>query len=154
HEFCGACHKYPPPDSFPRAAWEDEVKNGYDFFSEASMNLLAPPMDEVVKYYEERAPEELPPARFEGPSRLLDLQFEPHAVAALPHKDPPAVSNVNLVHLFDKRRLDVLTCDMRRGQVMVYSPYEASPAWRVLANVSNPAHAEVVDLDGDGIQDI
>src|SRR5262249_33300641 len=43
---------------------------------------------------------------------------------------------------------------MRRGQVMVYSPYEASPAWRVLANVSNPAHAEVVDLDGDGIQDI
>ena len=30
----------------------------------------------------------------------------------------PAVSNVNLVRLFDGRRLDVLVCEMRRGQVL------------------------------------
>ncbi len=23
--FCSACHAYPPPDSFPRAAWKHEV---------------------------------------------------------------------------------------------------------------------------------
>ena len=21
HEFCGACHAYPPPETFPRSAW-------------------------------------------------------------------------------------------------------------------------------------
>jgi hypothetical protein len=43
---------------------------------------------------------------------------------------------------------------MRRGQVLLHRPYEPSPNWRVLANVPNPAHAEVIDLDGDGIKDI
>ena len=37
---------------------------------------------------------------------------------------------------------------------MVLSPYETAPAWKVLAQVPNPAHAEVIDLDGDGILDI
>src|SRR5262249_35461370 len=34
------------------------------------------------------------------------------------------------------------------------SPYAPSPAWKVLGQAPNPAHAEVVDLDGDGIKDI
>jgi hypothetical protein len=69
------------------------------------------------------------------------------------------VSNVNLVHLLDERRLDVLACEMRLGQVLVLQPYAPEPAWRVLYSHGpdqgfNPAHAEVVDLDGDGIKDI
>src|SRR5262245_38404348 len=67
---------------------------------------------------------------------------------------PPAISNVNLVHLFDERRLDVLATEMRWGLVLALKPYEAKPAWQVLAKVPNPAHTEVVDLDGDGIKDI
>src|SRR5262249_49760825 len=31
HQFCGACHAYPPPDSFPRFAWRKEVEQGYKF---------------------------------------------------------------------------------------------------------------------------
>src|SRR5262249_17994448 len=68
------------------------------------------------------------------------------------------ISNVNLVHLSDRRRPDILACDMGtsagEGRVMVLKPYEAHPAWRVLAPVSPPGHAEVVDLDGDGTLDI
>jgi hypothetical protein len=69
------------------------------------------------------------------------------------------VSNVNLVHLFDERRLDVLVCEMRAGQVLVLQPYTSPPAWRVLYTRGpdqgfNPAHAEVVDLDGDGVKDV
>ena len=30
--FCSACHVMPKPDSFPKAAWYDEVKRGYDFY--------------------------------------------------------------------------------------------------------------------------
>jgi hypothetical protein len=154
HTFCGACHLYPPADTFPRDDWQKEVERGYQFFSTAGMNLEVPPMDEVVKYYQERAPEKLPPAVIERATTPLPLSFEKIEVPALPHKDAPAVANVNLVQLFDDRRLDVLACDMRRGQVLLYQPYEASPTWRVLANVPNPCHTEVIDLDGDGIKDI
>jgi hypothetical protein len=154
HTFCGACHAYPPADSFPRDAWRLEVERGYDFFGKAGMNLEAPPMDEVVKYYQDQAPLQLPPADFETATTPTPVEFERCPVAAVPHSEPPAISNVNLVHLTRKDRLDILACDMRRGQILLYRPYEASPSWQVLANVPNPAHAEVLDLDGDGIQDI
>jgi hypothetical protein len=84
----------------------------------------------------------------------LPVRFRPTAHPAPAQAAAPAVSNVNLVHLFDKRRLDVLACDMRAGLVMVLRPYAPSPAWEVLARVPNPCHAEVVDLDGDGVKDI
>jgi hypothetical protein len=37
---------------------------------------------------------------------------------------------------------------------MLLSPADANPAWKVLGKVNNPAHATVVDLDGDGLPDI
>jgi hypothetical protein len=152
--FCSSCHLYPPPEVFPRSAWKDEVERGFRFFAESGLKRTPPPMEEVVKYYEDQAPQELPPAQFETAATPLLVSFDRRPVAALPDAKAAAISNVNLVHLFDKDRLDVLACDMRRGQVLVYRPYQRSPAWQVLAHVPNPAHAEVVDLDDDGIPDI
>src|SRR5262249_39616024 len=69
-----------------------------------------------------------------------------------------AISNVRLVNLFDGPRPYILACDMgsksEQGLVMVLKPYDPEPSWQVLARISHPAHAEVVDLDGDGIKDI
>ena len=154
HVFCGACHAYPPADTFPREHWRHEVERGYEFFSRAGKNLEAPPMDEVVEYYKERAPEKLPPAKFENAKGPRPVEFQKIEVPALEDKQPPAIANVNLVHLFDERRLDVLACDMRRGQVLACQPYVEPPKWKLLANVPNPCHTEVIDLDGDGIKDI
>jgi hypothetical protein len=154
HEFCGACHAYPPADTFPRDLWRHEVERGYQFFSTAGKNLEAPPMDEVIAYYKERAPDKLPPAKFENAKTPPPVEFKKIAIAALPDENPPAMANVNLVHLFDDKRLDLLACDMRRGQVLVCRPYESSPTWEVLAEIPNPCHTEVVDLDGDGKKDI
>jgi hypothetical protein len=154
HQFCGACHAYPPPDNFPKWAWKSEVERGFVFFSESSLPLKAPPINDVIAYYESRAPDELPPAQFTRATKPYAVEFERIPLAGPPHADPPAVSNVNLVHLYDDKKLDLLACDMRRGLVMVMKPYEADPHWEILAHVPNPAHAEVVDLDGDGIKDI
>ncbi len=179
--FCGvACHAYPPAKTFPRSAWRWEVKQAYDFFRNSNLISDFPSQESVALYYEKRAPEELPllktptlpsPKLGEG-KRIPSPKLGEGRVGAplpvslrrkdyrLPGESPhPAVSNVNLVHLFDERRLDVLACEMRSGQVLALQPYAPTPSWQVLYSHGpdrgfNPAHAEVVDLDGDGIKDI
>jgi hypothetical protein len=154
HQFCGACHAYPPPDSFPRSAWKDEVERGYGFFGSSGMPIQPPRFEDVVRYFEDRAPAELPPARFERATTPVPVRFERISYPLPPGLTTPHISNVNLVHLYDERRYDILACEMAGGLVLALSPYEEAPKWKVLGKVDNPAHAEVVDLDGDGIKDI
>jgi hypothetical protein len=155
HSFCGHCHAYPPPDIFPREHWRAEVERGYRFFEKSTRNLKPPPLASVVAYYEERAPVTLPPAKVIPAAHSFGARFERVPLGAFSKPSAPfAISHVNLVSLRDPNRLDILACDMRNGQVMLLQPYEPTPTWRVLALVPNPAHAEVVDLDGDGVKDI
>src|SRR5579859_4053885 len=164
HTFCGACHEYPPPDSFPRKHWRAEVERGFRFFEQSTLRLKPPPLESVVKHYEERAPEEFPVAAVEPSSRPLGLQFEKRSYPGPAVPEKFAISNVNLVRLPDPSKpargqtgpqpLDILACDMRAGLVMLLHPYEANPTWKVLAKIPNPAHTEVIDLDGDGFLDI
>jgi hypothetical protein len=155
HQLCGSCHKYPPPDSFPREAWEREVAQGYEFFKQAGHHLHeAPPIQQVIEYYERRAPEKLPVRRPQNASGPPPVQFTRAAHRLPEQKGLPTVSNVNLVHLFDPDKLDVLICDMREGWVSAYRPYLDPPTSVLLGRVGHPAHAEVVDLDGDGIKDV
>jgi len=160
HTFCGgSCHAYPSPASFPRKHWRKEVERGFRFFEQSGLSIKAPPVEAVVRYYEDRAPEELPVPDWKPASRPLGLRFEKLSYPGPPTPTKFAISNVNLVHLPEPGKppakgLDILACDMRAGLVMLLRPYESSPAWKVLANVSNPAHTEVLDLDGDGILDI
>jgi hypothetical protein len=154
HQFCGACHAYPPADTFPRSAWEKEVERGYQFYRDSDLNLQPPPIEAVIKYYEDRAPESLPPATIARATTPLGVRFEPVGIAGPPGTTPPAVSNVSLARLSDPNRDELLVCEMRWGLVMALRPWEETPSWRVLGKVSHPAHAEVVDLDGDGIKDI
>jgi hypothetical protein len=159
HNFCGACHNYPPAETFPKSAWRYEVEQGYRFFNQAGMPLRPPPQDEVIRHFAEQAPDQLPPARFDTATTPVPVRFEPISFPVMPGDAPPRISNVNLVHLFDDRRLDVLACDMDWGRVMLLRPYEKEPAWRLLYGTGkdkqfNPSHTEMVDLDGDGVKDI
>jgi hypothetical protein len=154
--FCGQCHAYPPASSLPRSAWRQEIEQAYEFFrqSDLAASMQPPPIEDVIRYFERGAPLELPLPVIERAAGPVPVRLEPTAYPIAPTAPIPAVSNVNLVHLFDERRLDVLACDMRAGLVLALRPYEPSPSWQVLGAVPNPAHAEVVDLDGDGIKDI
>src|SRR5690242_15627817 len=63
--FCTHCHAFPPPDTFPRSAWKEEVEQAYRFAAAANTRVVPPPIDSVVSYFEQRAPDQLPPALFE-----------------------------------------------------------------------------------------
>ncbi len=148
--FCGACHAYPPPDSLPRHAWRHKVKEAYDIFRDSTLFVDYPSLEAVALYYEARAPEHLPPI-VEGPpaaSRWQRRGLRPDAASF------PAVTHVRLAPLTDPRKPDLLVCDAELNEVRVLKPYEDSPRWRTIGRVTAPAHAEVVDLDGDGRKDI
>jgi hypothetical protein len=158
-DYCSKCHAFPPADSFPRSAWKEEVEKAYQIIADARqqgkrLDGEPPRIGDVVRYYEERAPLELPPADVDRAAGPPPVRFRRTTYLAPPRAAEPAVANVNLVHLFDERRLDVLACDMRAGLVLALRPYAASPAWEVLGKVPHPCHAEVVDLDGDGVKDL
>src|SRR5262249_40923114 len=150
HHFCGTgCHAYPPPNTFPRRYWRNEVERGFRFFEQSGLALKPPPVESVVRYYEERAPEELDPAVLKSASRPLGVRFERLGFPGPRITGSFAISHVNLVHLPDPTRptrtggsppLDVLACDMKVGVVMLLRPYEPSPTWKVIGRVSNPAH--------------
>jgi hypothetical protein len=154
HRFCGGCHAYPPPDTFRRRDWKKEVQQGYGFYNHFKPSLPVPPVDQVIAYYEERAPEEMTLPKITYSAAPLPVSFGRQHFPEPAHTGGPAISHLNLVSLFDSRRPDVLACDMRRGEVLVLRPYEPKPAWKVLGRVPHPAHAEVVDLDRDGVKDI
>jgi hypothetical protein len=158
--FCTACHAFPPPETFPRSAWRFEVMQAYGFYERSNydnpqLRLLGaiPPAARVIKYFENRAPEKLPHLPQEPPLGALPVRFQRRDVAN-PAYPFPATANVNLVHLSDDKKLDLLVCDMRSGEVSVLKPYEKNPTWKVLAKLASPCHAEVIDLDGDGIKDL
>jgi hypothetical protein len=160
-QLCSACHRFPPPDSFPQSAWKAQVQQAYDFLKRPPKNnpsvlsqLIIPPQEQVQAYFENRAPEVLPLLSLAPEATPAPVLFERTACVDPYRPVRPGVANVNLVHLSDPRKLDLLVCDMRYGRVMAMKPYENPPTWRTLAEISHPAHAEVVDLDGDGIPDI
>ncbi|HUR53929.1 MAG TPA: FG-GAP-like repeat-containing protein [Gemmataceae bacterium] len=153
HRLCAACHAYPTPDSFPRAVWRKEVKRGYDFFhQDLSYRFDYPPLESVVRYYEKRAPESLATLPRTPPS-ACPVAFDRTPFPA-PNGAPPGATHVGVVRLFKKDKPDILVCDALNNQVMVISPSDPQPAWKVIARGLCCAHAEVIDLDGDGHNDV
>jgi len=159
---CTPCHAFPPPDVLPKAAWPDEIARMSLIRSNlpqptgpmgtsARMIVLPPDYARVLRYYRANAPERLAaPAPWPAadPLTFVKRTFNP---ASAP--DGPAISNVRLLDVDGDGRLELLATDMRFGLVMMGRPYEASTTLDVLAQLSNPSHISMVDLDRDGLKD-
>ncbi len=153
--FCGDCHGYPTADLFPKRNWDAEVRRGFDFYHKSDRKLDPPPVQDVISYYEAAAPDRLPliprTPDGSGPRRSL-VRGE----IAGPHPDEAtAISHVALVHLTDPNRPDILACDMASGELLIHKAgRQDDPATVLASDLAHPAHAEVADLDHDGINDI
>jgi hypothetical protein len=161
---CGACHVLPPPDVLPRPAWRDEIarmlliKNGQPEpagprGTAARMVSLPVEWQAIVKYYEARAPEQLPlPASWPDPDGRL--AFSKREIPGPPRSSIHTVANVRLIDTNRAGRPSVVVSDMRSGIVYALR-IENEPAAIVnLGRLSNPAHATPVDLDRDGRLDL
>lgn len=161
---CGvACHRLPPPDVLPRAAWRDTIARmsllragEVETRTAFERHLASPPhdMQRALAYYEARAPEALAsPAPWPAPDPRRSPRFTRRAVA-VPGAPQPGVSHVSLIDLAGDGRLELVVTDMRYGRVLAHRPYLATDGFVELATVPHPAQAVLTDLDGDGHKDL
>lgn len=160
--FCGGCHAVPRPESFPKAAWYDEVRRGYDFYFKSGRRDLKPPVQSrVVTWFRDRAPERLPlipPLESPSPVKFTTHELHIDSGAGESRKDQaPAVASVVWVPQAGSESGNLWLCDMRRGQVLSMPGLtsRASPAdIRHLSVCSHPAVARTCDLNGNGKPDL
>ncbi|HCK54089.1 MAG TPA: hypothetical protein DIC23_12795 [Planctomycetaceae bacterium] len=156
---CSQCHTYPDPSILPRSEWRTRIGQmatlkGYGSKIRGIVNT-----EEVVRWYEARAPETLTRPALDDQVTTRPPAFRvKHMETVEKTADPVVISNVQVVDLLgDKRegRNEILTTDMANGLILLG---HATPAWTnemdVLARVGHPARCHVVDLDGDGLRDL
>jgi hypothetical protein len=156
--FCGDCHAVPLPESFPRSAWYDEVKRGYEFYYDSGRtDLEIPPMQDVVSFYRSQAPESL---RFPSSVSGSDPGSVRFRRVSIRHPDDPqvlfapGVAFLRWIRPEKNQAGSLLFCDMRSGDLGVVRPNHAKLRPELRAHLANPDHAEPCDLNNDGRMDL
>lgn len=148
----------PKPESFPKAAWYDEVKRGYDFYYQSGRkDLSPPPMQTVVEYFRTQAPETLAirPSQTEpGSNRISFRPTETVMPRTAGKVTSPAISFVGRLPSRMKSASDLFVSDMAGGGVFWCQPASPELSLRLIAKLRNPAAASVCDLNGNGEPDL
>lgn len=156
--FCSLCHVLPKPASFPKAAWYDEVKAGFEFYRASGRNDMTPPaVQATVEYFQSRAPEKL-----NAPAKPSDSGAERRRFRAdsskWPHftsrSNPPSISFLKAVKGDSQSKPSILISDMAEGDVSLWNPLGPDSSPRTIGRLKNPAGACLCDLDGNGTLDI
>jgi hypothetical protein len=156
---CTPCHKVPPPDILPRAAWRDEmvrmmlIQEGVpEPAGSTSFLPLSPDWLRMWRYYDARAPEKLPaPDPWPAASRT-PVPFERIPVGGTGATGAIAIANLRLHDVDRDKRLDIVASEMRTGSVFVGLAKDRY-ALKSIARLAHPAHVEPIDLDKDGLGD-
>ena len=156
---CTQCHTYPEPSILPSSEWRSRIGQMAKFKGYGSKIRGIVNTESVIRWYESRAPQSLT-------RPVLDDQIHPgppdfqvqEMTVSESTIDPIVISNVQLVDLLGGDRqgaLELIALDMANGLVLMG---QAAPKWApqmtVLAQVGHPARSHLVDLDGDGLNDL
>ncbi|MGE5192858.1 MAG: FG-GAP-like repeat-containing protein, partial [Deltaproteobacteria bacterium] len=157
--FCGDCHGLPSPEGFPKQAWHEEVKKGFDFYFDSGRTDLSPPnFDQVVAWFRNQAPDEILIARQPEAPNSGALQFRVTDIAGAVDGDGagslPAVSFIKWCAIADPGRQMLLWTDMRSGELRTADPRLPHAPPSLVGQLAHPAHAELCDPDGDGRIDL
>jgi hypothetical protein len=157
---CSKCHVRPPAKYVARGQWRFRVQE----MAERSMTGTGVPpgeesllwqldLDKIIQWLESRAPEVLPMPDAWPPGDG-GLVFVKHAFDPPGNPPKPVVSNVRFYDLDGDGEKEIVACDMGRGSLFIAQPLRSPGVLTQIAVLSNPAHAEMVDLDQDGMQDL
>ena len=152
-QYCGACHKVPPPSVMPRNDWPRAVQAMADLAAERMGHefISAEVVRDITAFYYGSSPEILPVL----PYYPNTSQSQTFAASDMGDKSAtPLVINVKAVELREGRGTEFLICDAEHNQVLLLSRKGKSWQETVLADVQVPSHTEVVDFDQDGDKDI
>jgi hypothetical protein len=154
--FCSDCHALPRPESFPRDAWHDGVRMGYEYYVRSGRNDLDPPPIELARaYYRSRAPEKLTfPEPKEAGNELRAAFVTQQFASSTETSLPPAVAHLRWVRLEPDGPKVLILCDMRSGEIAAIDLRDRRSPSRLLGRLNNPCHVEPCDLDNDGAVDL
>ncbi|GIS91004.1 MAG: hypothetical protein CM1200mP20_10450 [Pseudomonadota bacterium] len=155
-EMCSTCHLFPPAESLPRSRWTEVIAT----MAEVPGSTLTPSqLALATAFYIREAPEQLdwvPPA----PILSTRLSFTPESStppAFGPDMRISASANVSFVYLSGAPTPDLLLAEMRsRSLSLLKAGLGAGQRQPVVIQreVNYPVHAAVVDMNGDGRQDV
>jgi hypothetical protein len=150
---CSSCHAFPPPDVLPRSVWRKQIEHmsflvGYS----PEQGGRAFPVDEIVAWYEARAPESLPFEKALTRDEPAPLRFERRRVFFGP-KGGPGVATVERVEpsLLPGLAPRVVAPHMANGSLHLFS-LPRGPRW--IGDAGHPARSRPGDLDRDGRADL
>lgn len=152
---CSGCHAFPPPDVLPRASWRQQIEHmeflrGY--LPEEAAGSAPFSVDEIVAWYEARAPANFPPERALTRDESPPLVFRRRSVLLGPGSGP-GVATVARVEpgLLPRLAPQVAAPNMSSGSLHLFS-LGRGPL-RVGA-FGHPARVASGDLDRDGRIDL
>ncbi len=160
-EACTQCHEWTPPEILPKKEWPGLIQRKFRL---ANISLLQshnkPIWDldalQVASYFQSKAPSQMdtPPwtAKQGGPELQFDRRLLPgEKVRGL----QPGAANVRLLELFpDLEGPELVVSDMISGWVSWTDPDDGRMDLQPISKLTNPCHAEDVDLDRDGRTDL
>ena len=157
--FCSGCHAMPKADSFPKSAWYDEVKRGFDFYHASNRKeLIPPPVQSVVEYFRSRAPVALELIAEQASPGPANIRFRTQQILRAPsdakETNLPSVSFVARWPMTGVTRQNILFHDMANGSVALVDPNVTAALPRILTRMNNPASATRCDLNGNGRPDL
>jgi len=153
NQYCGACHKVPPPNVMPKKDWPRAVKAMADLAAKKMGSPFIPEksIQAITAYYYGSSPKELSVLPYyknsqDAPTFVRSNIAEKSAM--------PLVVNVKAVELNANAKAEFLIADAQKNQVLLLSYTENGWQEEILLDIQVPSHTEVVDYDQDGDKDI
>ena len=160
-EACTQCHEWTPPEILPKKEWPSLIQRKFRLANITLLQSHNKPIWEidalqVASYFRSKAPAQLDTPRWAAKRGGAELRFSRRL---LPGKTvrglQPGAANVRLLELFsDLEGPELVVSDMISGWVSWTDPDDGRMDLHPIAKLTNPCHAEAVDLDRDGRTDL
>lgn len=164
---CGLqCHRMPPPDVMWKSRWRKAITKMCEDVLKEDGVVNGINIEDCIHWYEKVAPDTMTVSNADytpgtGPVQLKRFhmycaEYPKRSMSGgIAETISPCVANVTWAKLRSTdKNPKLITCDMLSGAITVFDPAHPSVKARVIAQLQNPAHATVIDLDKDGIPDI